>query len=67
MAGEYFVQFGTGGYSEDDLNDFAKQDIAAETPQFFHFLMAVETIRMLRAISNQLDDLHSLLDSHLSQ
>ena len=46
MAGEYFVQFGEGGYSEDDLNSCAEQDIAAETPQFFHFLMAVETIRI---------------------
>ena len=63
MAGEHFVEFGGGGFSVDDLYDCAHHDIEGDTPQFFQFLMAVETIRMLRAISRQLDDLQSEMEA----
>ena len=60
MADDKFVQFGTLPYSRQDLERCALNRLEDGTPQYFQFLLAIETLATLKTISDQLHALYGL-------
>ena len=60
MAVQAFVHFGTLGYSRHELEQAALQHLEDGTPQYFHFLVAMETLDTLQTIAGQLEELYQL-------
>ena len=60
MPDSHFVRLGPIPFSRAELEDFAYENMPPGSLQYFHFLLAIETLATLKAISDQLHALYQL-------
>ena len=58
MPEETFLHVGETTYSLNDLYHYALYDMGADSPGFFPFLVAVETLKELKALSTNVKDIN---------
>ena len=60
MPDSHFVQLGSIPFSRRELEEFAYENMPPSSLQYFQFLLAIETLATLKAISDQLHALNQM-------